>query len=79
MNEQSRVLAPDEMLIQELAAMVAAGRYGANVIIEHGKMRWMLEAVRQIHEQRDEARGIAERFRAYVPKDQIAPLFIPWD
>ena len=74
-----RVLNPDEMLIQELVAMVDAGRYGENVIIEHGKLRWILEAVKQIHEQRDEARGLAERFRSYVPKDLIVPLFIPWE
>lgn len=51
-----RVLNPDEMLIQELVAMVDAGRYGENVIIEHGKLRWILEAVQQIKRQRDELR-----------------------
>ena len=74
-----RVLKPDEMLIQELVAMVDAGHYGECVTIEHGKLRWILEAVQQIHSQRNEARGIAERFRTYVPKDLIAPLFIPWE
>jgi hypothetical protein len=74
-----RVLNPDEMLIQELAAMVDARRYGETIIIDHGKLRWILEAVKQIHEQRDEARGLAERFRSYVPKDLIVPLFIPWE
>lgn len=49
-------LEPDEMLLQELVAMVDAGRYGQNVIIEHGKLRWILEAVQQIKGQRDELR-----------------------
>ena len=37
--------------------------------------RTKIHAIRE----RDEARALAERFRSYIPKDMVVPLFIPWE
>ena len=75
----SRVLEPDEAVIQHLEQRLQGTDYGDNITLAHGELRWIAEAFQTIKRQRDEARSIAERFRTYVPKDAIVPLFIPWE
>ena len=36
-------------------------------------------AALRVKSERDEARSIAERFRTYVPKESVVPLFITWE
>ena len=75
----SRVLEPDEAVIQHLEQRLQGTDYGDNITLAHGELRWIAESFQTIKRQRDEARSIAERFRTYVPEDAIVPLFIPWE
>lgn len=73
----SRVLGPEEAVIQHLDQRLQGTDYGDNITLAHGELCWIAESFQTIKRQRDEARGIAERFRTYVPEDVIVPLFTP--